>query len=251
MLTSSESQGPQRRQTRRVMAVEPLEGRALLSHIGASRWGRSPSALVHQVRFREPVLGVPNIGSAVAQDPQFYPLYTGPQIPQLLVTAATAAVQGTNFVFTGQVAGPINTAPQNASEEAVYVFGLNRGGAPNQGPFPGRPGITTDGTVEVSVQKSGTTAQVSLENRDQLVPTTTTLSSSSVKITGNVVQVTVPVSTLTSNGKAINQYRFTFWTRSLEPPVRHVQSVASFVPARTTLLVAYLNNPPWFPSLRT
>lgn len=218
--------------------VESLEGRTSLSLLGSPRAPRIAVDVAGMMTragrrhpHRHPTLGIPSAGSVVSLAPRFYAFYTGPRRPDLLATAATAEIVGKNLVLSGRVEGPIDVAPTEASQGVDYVFGIDRGGAPDKGLFPGREQIRFDSTVTIAIRHGGITGQISLVDRGTIKPSITDLPSTSIGIAGDTVSVTVPLSQLHSDGKAINQYRVTFWPRVTEPPGYH--SVASFVPAGT------------------
>jgi hypothetical protein len=163
----------------------------------------------------------------VTKSPHFYEFYTGPRLAELDAVRASAELSASGtFSFTGTTKGRINRAP------AVFVWGIDRNGNLPPGPFMGRPGVTFDAVVVVSLSPSHT---VSARVMDLAHRTTTTLPPGSAMIHGATVSVSVPASLLPSTGLAPSQYRFNFWPEDGGPPVS--SSVASFVPEFTTAQV--------------
>ncbi|MEO6810511.1 MAG: hypothetical protein ABI353_15455 [Isosphaeraceae bacterium] len=234
--------------------LESLEGRALLSASGA--FGRShPGA--NPAEFGPATSGTnlarPSVDAqrsqpwhegrristhnplreqifdgTVLKQPMFYKLYNGPKLPSLNGTKATARlIPGEGFVFTGTMAGPIDPA-----EPALYVFGVNRGGAKAPGPFPQRAMVFFDSVVTVANGPTGPSATVTLLDKDGNPATITNLPNQDVEVSGSTVSVTVkpallpPTSTPRTRLK-LTQYRFTFWTRTESGPPN---TIASFVP---------------------
>ena len=122
-----------------VVGVEPLEGRMLLSYLVVVKNGKVIPVHVANARLYEPLY---SNGLAVKKQPHFYPYYTGPKTPSLNGVSATAVVSGNRvtdgtLTLSGTVAGPIIANPKNASQEAIYTFAIDRGGAAKAGPFPG------------------------------------------------------------------------------------------------------------------
>ena len=77
-------------------------------------------------------------GLAFKKEPHFYPFYTGPRTPNLDGVSATAVFSGNRvtdgtLTLTGTVAGPIIAKPTNASQEAIYTFAIDAGGARKSG----------------------------------------------------------------------------------------------------------------------
>jgi hypothetical protein len=223
------------------MALETLEGRALLSRLGV----HSDEIRMAQARRGEPreFLNISSGTGHADQAARFRRGYAGPRLPSLDVTEATARVDGTNLVLSATLAGPIVPRPATAEQEAIYTFGIDRGGASRNGPFPGREDLTFDSVVVVQVRRSGITgytqfvmASTAATNPSQRSPATA-LSPRNIAIEGNVLRVTVPLSQLPSSGVARNQYRVAFYTRT--PTLRGARSVASIIPPDDTFRVLF------------
>ena len=212
------------------MKVEPLEGRALMSYFVIPRGSSFVPVHVADARSNEPLF---SNGLAAKKAAHFYPVYTGPQRPELDGIQASGYVSGKNLILTGTVAGPIATRPKTAALGEIYSFGIDRGGAGKIGPFPGRPQIRFDAIVKVTITNKATTASVAattpFTNQPGVKPTALT---SAVTITGDVVKVTVPLSDLPSNGHPDDQWNVNFFTQNpgQQPDAR---SIASFTPEHT------------------
>ncbi len=243
--TCQSNVNPRRTASRAVLNVESLEGRTLLSYLVNVRHGKVIPVYTGDARVNEPLFGN-GIGAKHAL--HFYPLYTGPELPQLNGISATAVVSGnpiknTNLVLTGTVAGPIVQKPKTPAEEAIYVFAIDRGGASGTGPFPGRPNIRFDTQVVAAVRQSGVKAYLLLNSVSTNQPhnPAVKLSSSSVTIAGNTLTITDPLSMLPSTGKPINQWNVNFFTRNPDQ-FSNYHSVASFTPEYTEFQVR-INEP--------
>ncbi|MDB5349664.1 MAG: hypothetical protein JWN86_911 [Planctomycetota bacterium] len=215
-----------RRATKAVVRVEPLEGRQLLSHARPSPANESVQVETAVVPPSTPT------GHATNHRPGFYSLYQGPRRAELLAISTTGDVVGTDLILTGTVGGPIVTKPANPGQEATYSFGINRGGAATTGTLPtsANQKVSFDSVVVVAItQKGGITGVV--KRRDSINPLLTiitSLKSSAIVIHGNTLKVTVSTNDLPSSGKAINQWRGAFFTRVPRP--RGPRGVASLVP---------------------
>jgi hypothetical protein len=242
-----------------LVGVEPLEGRTLLSYLVVVKNHKVIPVHTGDARVNEPLF---SNGIAVKHALHFYPLYTGPKQTALNGVQATARITGNlnndgNLILSGTVAGPIIQRPTTASQEAVYTFGIDRGGASRTGPFPGRRHIRFDTVVVAVIRRTGISAYYQLSdpstNQPGRLPQPTTtpatlgnriirLSSSSVRIQGNTITITVPLlsstgaNMLTSSGKAIDQWNVNFFTRfPNQKPDFH--SVASLTPEFTDFQV--------------
>ena len=183
-------------------------------------------------------------GLAAKKAPHFYPPYTGPRRAELNGVQASGYVSRNHLILTGAVAGPIVTRPKTAAGGEIYSFGIDRGGASKTGPFPGRPWIRFDAVVNVTIDSKGVTATVAatvpMTNQPGVKPTK--LDASAVSIKGDVVQVTVPLSALPSNGHAIDQWNVNFFARN--PPLSgDFHSIASFTPDHTEFQI-HVEHPP-------
>ena len=233
-----------------VVGVEPLEGRMLLSYLVVVKNHKVIPVHGGDARVAEPLFGN---GLAFKKEAHFYQFYTGPRTPNLDGVSATAVFSGNRvtdgtLTLTGTVAGPIIAKPTKASQEAIYTFAIDRGGAAKAGPWPGRTHIRFDAVVVVPLTLGGITAAnppyVQINNastNSPLTTTTTNLPTSSVTIKGDTLTIKVPLGTSSTNpypstGKAIDQWNFNFFTRF---PSKYgsgkngYHSIASFTPEQT------------------
>jgi hypothetical protein len=225
--------GRPRRSGRAAWAVETLEGRALLSQLAPGLQAHAVHTETVQHTAGGLLLGpiVEKTGPGyVVKAPRFNPAYTGVPLSQLSAAGFKAAFDGQgNLVLTGIVTA--NAIPQVASspaQDASYVFGIDRGGDPVPGPIPGRPHITFDAVVEVSITPSGPTATVT----DLVTGQTTNLGTGSLLFKQNALQVTVPLSTLT-NGSGTNPGAWTanfFTADTVVTTSIGLNQIASFAP---------------------
>jgi hypothetical protein len=164
----------------------------------------------------------------VTKSPHFYQFYTGPKLAELNAVKASAKLSrdGSTFTFTGTNKGRIN------SSAAVYVWGIDRNGHLSAGPFTGRPNITFDAVVTVSLSSS---LQPTASVTDFVSGVTTVLPAGSATIHGNTVTVTLSASLLPSTGLAPTQYRFDYWPDF--GAAAGSSGVASFAPELTTVQV--------------
>ena len=233
-----------------VVGVEPLEGRMLLSYLVVVKNGKVIPVHGGDARVSQPLF---SNGLAFKKQAHFYQFYTGPRTSNLDGVSASAVISGNRvtdgtLTLTGTVAGPIIAKPTKPSQEAIYTFAIDRGGAAKAGPFPGRTHIRYDAQVVADITQAGISAYVQLNDASintPLATTTITLKSSSVKITGDTITITVPLttgsgSTLTtqipSTGSAMNQWNVNFFTRFPSPygsGKNGYHSIASFTPEQT------------------
>ena len=233
-----------------VVAVEPLEGRMLLSYLVVVKNHKVIPVHGGDARVSQPLF---SNGLAFKKEPHFYQFYTGARTPNLDGVSATAVISGNRvtdgtLTLSGTVAGPIIAKPTKASQEAIYTFAIDRGGAAKAGPFPGRRHIRFDAVVVVPLTLGGITAanppyvQINAASiNTPLATTTIDLSPSSVKIMGDTLTVAVSLGTSTTNpipstGKAIDQWNINFFTRFPSPygsGKNGYHSIASFTPEQT------------------
>lgn len=194
-------------------------------------------------------------GGHVAKHPRFYSEYHGPRLAALNGIYASGALDlGVGYRFTGRVLGPIDP-----SQQAFYVFGVDRGGAkapsevmpPSAGGASGakagsgttsgmamgdgkslvmfirRPNIFVDALVTVSVGPSGTAGQVQLMQKDGSPGPTRPIAPQDIQVSGNQVTVLVDPGLLPPNGFPADRYYFAFWAGT---GLATDNNVASFVP---------------------
>jgi hypothetical protein len=226
---------PRRRSAiRAAIQVETLEGRALLSKgpghgIGEATLTANYGEPVPPDPHPGPIHNIVGNGYAI-KSARFYPEFCGSRLAELNVASSIAVAPGDGTLqLNGQVVLPINTQPSDDSQDAFYLFAINRGGAKSPGPIPGRPGILFDAAVLVAVQPSGITAFVkNLNNKSA----PTQLPSSDVAINGFTVRVSVPLKLLPATGGATDpsQYSVNFSAWNGNPLTAGHHSLASMVP---------------------
>lgn len=227
---------PERRRsnTRALIQVETLEGRALLSKGPGHGIGEARLQAIYGERVPPdpnpgPIHNIVGKGYAI-KSARFYPEYFGPRQTELNVASAIAVAPGDGTLqLNGQVVLPINTAPTDASQNAYYMWAINRGGASSPGPIPGRPQITFDAAVIVAVEPSGVTAYVKdLTNNSAPVQ----LPSNDFAINNFTLRVSVPLSMLPATGGATDpsQYTVNFSAWSQNPLGANHHALASMVP---------------------
>lgn len=226
---------PERRRplNRPTIQLEKLEGRALLS----KGPGHGIGEVTLRMNYGEPVPPDPHpgpihniVGNGFAiKSARFYPEFFGTRQTELNVASAIAVAPGDGTLqLNGQVVLPINTAPTDPSQNAYYMWAINRGGAAAPGPIPGRPNVTFDSAVIVAVETTGVTAFVKNATNN----TVTQLPSSDFAINGFTLRVSVPLSMLPGTGGATDpsQYTVNFSAWSANPLSANNHALASLVP---------------------
>jgi hypothetical protein len=216
-------------------ALDPLEGRALLSPAHGA--GLAPRTTANHpahgsgLLYRGPLNERIN-GGDVVKHPEFYELYSGPRIAALDAIGSRGSfdhVRG--FTFSGRLLGPVDP-----SLSALYVFLIDRGGAKAPGPYPHRSDIFFDAQVVVATGPSGTSGEVILLKPDGSVDSAKGLPAEDICIQGRDVQVNIDPSLIPSTSKDapryhLGEYRYAFSPRlSLDDP----HDFASFVPEYIT-----------------
>ena len=214
---------------RQAVAVESLEGRALLTHMAIA-----PHAATHAtadvlkpfITHPGPIHDEIGVGYAV-KIPRLYPFYTGPKRAELNAAGLKAQLDGQgNLVLTGIVAGgDIPQTPTSTDLEGHYFFGINRGGVTTAGQIPHRPGIVFDAIVEVDITQAGIATYVADTNTGAAQD----LPAGSLLFKPSALQVTVPLTLLPSTGAPPENYTVAFATGS-EASTGSVNSLASFAP---------------------
>lgn len=155
----------------------------------------------------------------VVKAPQFYEHYVGPKLAQLnAVAAAGERLRDGDFEFVGVNQGAIDPKVQ-----ATYVFGIDRNGKLSPGPFPGRPDIRFDALVVVTLTPGKAPAA---SVTDLVTNKSTSLTSGSVLVRGQMIAVNVPEGLLPSTGLDPSQYRFDYWPEDGNPGATHIASFA-------------------------
>jgi len=214
------------------VAVESLEGRKLLSHMGTmpGHHGHHPADVSmpggHAGR---------NEGGEVRKAPHYFEIFDNiGKRPDLNVVSARVRLSEDRSVLTfeGKMEGKINTAPTDASQNSLYVFGVNRGSPKAIAPFALRQGVKFDSLVIVSITKAttpGTSPNITASVVDLTNGARTVVSPDRIHIEGHEVRVDVDASLLPTpaGGVPISQYTFNLWPREATGPDT---TIASFIP---------------------
>jgi hypothetical protein len=131
----------------------------------------------------------------------FIPSFVGPHNADLDVLTSEVTLQGSQFVFSARLAGPVGT-----TAGSLYVLGLDRGAGTSRFPLIA-PGVLFD---EVLAVTGGGVATV----RDLIGGTATTLAAGATTITGDILSVSFPVSLAPSLGLAPSSYTWNLWPRT-------------------------------------
>ena len=131
----------------------------------------------------------------------FLPTYTaGPKNGDLDVTAVGVTFNGSSFVLTATLNGPLGTTPG-----ALFVWGVDRGaGTARFGAIA--PGVRFDAVVVLQANATGSVTRI-------VGGGTSALSPGDVTVSGNTLTASVPASFLPSLGKAEADYTFNLWPR--------------------------------------
>jgi hypothetical protein len=150
--------------------------------------------------------------------------YTGPVRPALTALRAGARYVSASqmWILDAQMAGPVFTGGPN-----FYVVGINRGGAA-PAPFPDEPNVIFDSVATVTADPAnGTTLTASVT---LLKPAGgPALPASAVLLAPDTIELTIPLSSLPSDGFAITAYTWNLWPRNGVGGVPAAQ-IASFIP---------------------
>lgn len=239
-----------RRNTRACLGLDLLEGRRLLSHVGARG---AESALIHRYGGPNLHLGLLEhpgpmkqiiVNGGAAKVARFYALYTGPINGALNAAGVKGYVtrDGQTLFLAGIVGGQINTKISDPKQSLYYSFGINRGGANQPGPYPGRANVRFDAVVNVSITPAGVAASVTDLRNGRTVP----LAPGRVRIGPDNLQVFVPTALLPSTGADVFHYRAVFFPSSV-PFGGDYHTIASFIPEASTFAVARIKSLPGFP----
>ncbi|GGC70311.1 hypothetical protein GCM10011504_55150 [Siccirubricoccus deserti] len=135
----------------------------------------------------------------------FLETYEGPQNGDLDVIVADAFLTRTDEV----VLRGVHAAPIGTTDGAAYVWGIDRGAGIELFPTLDPPigeGVTFDAVVILLPDGTGTLI-------DLVTGGATDLDSSSIKIAGSVISVSLNASLLPSQGLAFEDYGYNLWPR--------------------------------------
>ena len=130
----------------------------------------------------------------------FLPSYVGTRGNDLDVITSEVTLSGSQFLFASTLAGPVGT-----TAGSLYVLGFDRGRGTSR--FPAiAPGVLFDEVLSVTGAGVATV-------RDLVSGAATVLPSTAVNITGNNLNVVIPVELLPSQGFALASYTWNLWPR--------------------------------------
>ncbi|MGP0067464.1 MAG: hypothetical protein ACLQGP_28200 [Isosphaeraceae bacterium] len=266
------------RARRRDLGFEPLEGRALMSVAGVKPPHESAVALVrhhepkisfsgagkaaiinallggagHEItalalkEVKNP-LGVAagfsdgsitqySVPGIVVKQINLQSGYTGaPHDVLALNVGGAVALKGKKIELGAIVRGPFTTTPF----ASTVVFAINRGAGSRLGPyFAGRPGITPDALVAVTVGPYGQGNSATIT--DLTTGTTQTISSPVIQVAGPTVRILLDTSQLPTEGFSLNHYTFAVWTET--QPNAPFDQVGSFVPEDSMIPIGVETN---------
>ncbi len=150
--------------------------------------------------------------------------YTGaPHDVLALNVGAAVALKGKKIELAAIVRGPYTTTPF----ASTVVFAINRGAGSRLGPyFSGRPGITPDALVAVTVGPDGQGNSATIT--DLTTGVTQSIASPVISVAGPTVRILLNTSQLPSEGSSLKHYTFAVWTET--QPNAPFNDVGSFVP---------------------
>lgn len=163
----------------------------------------------------------------------FLPLYEGPRNGDLDVLKSDVRYDGTNFVFKVSLNGLTGTTPG-----AVYVWGINRGGAVGEA-FPGIiDDVRFDWALAVGLGAFAVIADLAGPPGPP-VP----LGEDAVAAAGNQLTVKVPASLLPSTGFDPSAYLVSFWPRSGLTRLDNAAEISDFAPDTGMAVVSTVPEP--------
>ncbi len=133
------------------------------------------------------------------------------------------------------VRGPFTTTPF----ATTIVFAINRGAGQRLGPYyAGRPGITPDALVSVTVGPYGQNNSATIT--DLTTGSTQAISSPVIRVAGPTVRILLNSSQLPSEGFSLKHYTFAVWAAT--EPNAPFQDVGSFVPEDSMIPIGVETN---------
>jgi hypothetical protein len=148
------------------------------------------------------VSAIPAYADPLLIDPagDFIPSYTGPHNADLDVIGTSVNLIGTNLLFSARLNGNIGT-----TDQAFYIWGVNRGAGTSNFAALGLPNIVFDTVIRINPDGTGAVTIIG--------GATTPLAAGSITISGDSFQALVPLSLLPSNGFSVAQYGQNLWPR--------------------------------------
>jgi PEP-CTERM motif len=167
----------------------------------------------------------------------FLPTFTGPLNADLDVVRSELTLQGSQFIFSTTLAGPVG-----GTAGSLYVLGLNRGAGTARFPTLA-PGVLFDEVLSVTGTGVATV-------RDLISGNATTLAANATTISGNGLSVIFPVGLAPSLGLLPSEYTWNLWPRNgagnnaqisdFAPDNSNVRVTVSAVPEPATLALILL-----------
>jgi hypothetical protein len=172
----------------------------------------------------------------VAKTPNLQSGYTGlPHDVLALTVGGAILLKGKKIELAAIARGPYTTTPFSSE----VVFALNRGAGAQLGPeFAGRPGITPDALVTVTVGPYGQHNSATVT--DLTTGVTEPLNPSLIRVAGPTVRVLVSASQVPSKGFALSHYKFAVYSQL--QPNSDFASTGSFVPEDSMIPIGVLTN---------
>jgi len=176
------------------------------------------------------------IRGLVAKTPNLQSGYTGlPHDANQLTIGGAVVLKHKQIELGAIVRGPFTTTPF----PTTIVFAINRGAGQRLGPYySGRPGITPDALVSVTVGPDGQNNTTSIT--DLTTGTTQTLSSPVISVAGPTMRILLNASQLPSEGFPLKRFTFAVWAAS--EPNAPFQDVGSFVPEDSMIPIGIETN---------
>ena len=172
----------------------------------------------------------------VVKTPDLQPGYTGLPHDVLFLNVGGAVLLKRKQIELAVIArGPYTTTPFSSE----VVFALNRGAGAGLGPiFPGRPGITPDALVTVTVGPDGQNNSATVT--DLTTGTTVPLNPELIQVKGPVVRLLISANQLPPKGFVLNNYQFAVYSQlSLNADFA---STGSFVPEDSMIPIGVETN---------
>lgn len=159
---------------------------------------------------------VPVARGELVTDPanDFLPTYIGPKNGDMDALSSEVSLNTANntFTFTATVNGAVGTT----TGDAAWVWGLDRGKGTERFLPAFGAGVKFDSVIALFANQTG--AFIDLLGSGP--PQPQNLPAGSVKVSGNTISATVPVSMIPSEGFAAKNYTWNFWPESIlaNPP---------------------------------
>ena len=165
-----------------------------------------------------------SVPGIVVKTPNWQNQYYGSRHDTLSLNIGGAVVLKKKEIELGAIVrGPFTTTPF----ATTIVFAINRGAGQRLGPYyPGRPGLTPDALVSVTVGPNGQGNSATIT--DLTTGSTQSISSPVIQVAGPTVRILLNASQLPSEGFSLKHYTFAVWAAT--EPNAPFQDVGSLVP---------------------